>query len=80
MFTDRVANWTIQPPRNGYTVTTTIDITMQDILEYELGDMLLKTGAEWGTALLMDVETGDIKAISNLERDTVPDQADILKL
>ena len=72
MFTDRVANWTIQAPRNGYTVTTTIDITMQDILEYELGAMLLKTGAEWGTALIMDVETGDIKAISNLERDTIP--------
>ncbi|MDE7457684.1 MAG: transpeptidase family protein [Muribaculaceae bacterium] len=72
LFTDRVANWTIQPPQPGYTVTTTIDITMQDILEYELGDMLLKTGAEWGTALIMDVETGDIKAISNLEKDTIP--------
>ena len=72
LFTDRVANWTIQPPKNGYTVTTTIDITMQDILEYELGSMLLTTGAEWGTAMIMDVETGDIKAISNLERDTVP--------
>ena len=34
--------------------------------------MLLTTGAEWGTAIIMDVETGDIKAISNLERDTVP--------
>ena len=45
---------------------------MQDILEYELGSMLLTTGAEWGTAMIMDVETGDIKAISNLERDTVP--------
>lgn len=72
LFTDRVANWTIEKPRNGYTVTTTIDITIQDILEYELGNMLLTTGAEWGTALIMDVETGDIKAISNLERDTVP--------
>lgn len=72
LFTDRVANWTIQAPKNGYTVTTTIDITMQDILEYELGSMLLTTGAEWGTALIMDVKTGDIKAISNLERDTVP--------
>lgn len=71
LFTDRVANWTIQPPKNGYTVTTTIDITMQDILEYELGSMLLTTGADWGTALIMDVETGDIKAISNLERDTI---------
>ncbi len=72
LFTDRVANWTIQQPRDGYTVTTTIDITMQDILEYELGNMLLTTEAEWGTAMIMDVETGDIKAISNLERDTVP--------
>lgn len=72
LFTDRIANWTIEKPRNGYTVTTTIDITMQDILEYELGSMLLTTGAEWGTALIMDVKTGDIKAISNLERDTVP--------
>ncbi|MDE6703992.1 MAG: transpeptidase family protein [Muribaculaceae bacterium] len=72
LFTDRVANWTIQPPKNGYTVTTTIDITMQDILEYELGSMLLTTGAEWGTAMIMDVETGDIKAISNLEKDTIP--------
>ena len=72
LLTDRLGKWTIQSPRNGYTVTTTIDITIQDILEYELGNMLLTTGAEWGTALLMDVETGDIKAISNLERDTIP--------
>ncbi len=72
LFTDRVANWTIEKPKNGYTVTTTIDITMQDILEYELGNMLLTTGAEWGTALVMEVATGDIKAISNLERDTIP--------
>lgn len=72
LFTDRVANWTIEEPQNGYTVTTTIDITLQDILEYELGNMLLTTEAEWGTAMIMDVKTGDIKAISNLERDTVP--------
>lgn len=70
-FTDRLGNWTIQKPRHGYTVTTTIDITMQDILEHELGDMLLTTGAEWGSAMLMEVATGDIKAISNLERDTL---------
>lgn len=72
LMTDRIANWTVRKPRNGYTVTTTIDITMQDILEHELGEMLLTTEAEWGTAIIMDVETGDIKAISNLERDTVP--------
>lgn len=55
---------------NGYDVTTTIDITMQDILEAELGQMLIDAKADWGTAILMEVATGDIKAISNLERDS----------
>lgn len=58
-----------RPAINGYDVYTTIDIRMQDILESELGDMLLKSDAEWGSAMLMEVATGDIKAISNLERD-----------
>ncbi len=42
MFTNRVAKWPIEQPRHGYTVTTTIDITIQDILESELGEMLVK--------------------------------------
>ncbi|MCH5221250.1 MAG: transpeptidase family protein [Muribaculaceae bacterium] len=58
------------PAINGYDVTTTIDITMQDILEGELGEMLISAQADWGTAILMEVATGDIKAISNLERDS----------
>lgn len=59
------------PAVNGYDVTTTIDITMQDILESELGEMLLNANADWGTAMIMEVATGDIKAMSNLERDTL---------
>ena len=59
-----------RPAINGYDVTTTIDITMQDILEEELGQMLINAKADWGTAILMEVATGDIKAISNLERDS----------
>lgn len=59
-----------KPAINGCDVTTTIDITMQDILEDELGNMLLAAQADWGTAILMEVATGDIKAISNLERDS----------
>ena len=58
------------PAIDGYDVTTTIDITMQDILEAELGEMLINAHADWGTAILMEVATGDIKAISNLERDS----------
>ncbi len=59
------------PPVDGYNVLTTIDITMQDILESELGEILRQSGAEWGTAMIMEVATGDIKAMSNLEKDTV---------
>ncbi len=69
--TDRIVNWTDIPAQPGYTLTTTIDIGMQDIVENELNDMLVQTEARWGTAILMEVATGDIKAISNLERDTL---------
>lgn len=69
-FTSGLNNWTDVPAVDGSTITTTIDITMQDIVEHELSNMLATTSAEWGTALLMEVSTGDIKAISNLERDS----------
>ncbi len=71
LFTRGASYWTTVPPENGATLTTTIDITMQDILEHELGQMLVDCKAEWGSAMVMEVATGDIKAISNLDRDTV---------
>lgn len=70
MFTKGAGYWEEVPARDGTSVITTIDITMQDILEYELGDMLIKANADWGTAIIMETSTGDIKAISNLERDS----------
>lgn len=67
----RGARYDVETPAiDGYDVTTTIDITMQDILESELGEMLLLAKADWGTAIIMEVESGDIKAMSNLERDS----------
>lgn len=68
-FTNRIGNWVDKPAVNGWNVTTTIDITLQDIVEQELNAILDTCQAEWGTAVLMEVATGDIKAISNLERD-----------
>ncbi len=56
------------PAVKGYDITTTINVQLQDIVENELNDMCLETGAEWGTCVLMEVATGEIKAISNLER------------
>lgn len=69
--TNGIVNWTYTPPVHGYTIKTTIDINMQEIVENELNDMLSSIEAEWGTAILMHVPTGDIKAIANLERDTI---------
>lgn len=67
--THGVRSWVDTPPVNGYSVKTTLDINIQDIVESELQSMLQTTQAEWGTCILMEVATGDIKAISNLDRD-----------
>lgn len=63
-----VHKWVDQPAIDGYSLRTTIDVDIQDIVESELQEMLQYTRADWGTCLLMEVSTGDIKAISNLEK------------
>ena len=55
-------------PIPGYDVTTTINVQLQDIVENELMSMLKESEAKWGCAILMEVSTGEIKAISNLDR------------
>ena len=67
--THGMRSWVDSPAVDGYTVRTTINVDMQDIVENELQNMLKSVEADWGTCLLMEVETGDIKAISNLDRD-----------
>ncbi|MDE6438070.1 MAG: hypothetical protein K2L62_00265, partial [Muribaculaceae bacterium] len=66
--TKDIVSWTDVEPVAGYSVRTTIDIQLQDIVETELNRVLDSCSADWGCAVLMDVKTGDIKAISNLER------------
>lgn len=56
-------------PRDGNEVVTTIDINLQDVAETALLRQLSKHDAHHGTAVLMEVETGEIKAIANLEKD-----------
>ena len=69
--THNFVNWTDKPAVNGATLRTTINVGMQDIVDNELNKMLLDCQADWGAAILMEASTGDIKAISNLERDSV---------
>lgn len=54
--------------RNGLDIYTSIDVNLQDVAEQALMNTLVKNDAEWGTAILMEVKTGEIKAIANLTR------------
>ena len=55
-------------PTEGYDLHTTINVNMQDIAHNALLTQLDKFEAEHGTVVLMEVETGAIKAIANLGR------------
>ncbi len=57
-------------PRDGIDVVTTIDIDIQDVATNALLRQLMTHRANHGTAILMEVQTGDIKAIANLERNS----------
>lgn len=52
--------------KNGDDVITTFDIKLQDIVESALNNTLTVNKAEQGCAILMDVETGYVKALANL--------------
>lgn len=54
------------PPVDGCDVITTIDVGMQDICEKALVDKLKELNATTGVAVLMEVKTGEVKAIVNM--------------
>jgi cell division protein FtsI (penicillin-binding protein 3) len=54
--------------QQGRDIVTTIDINLQDVAEQALHTNLLENDADYGTAILMEVATGEIKAIANLTR------------
>jgi len=53
-------------PIDGIDLVTTIDVTMQDIAETALRRELNRIHGSSGTVMLMEVATGEVKAISNL--------------
>ncbi len=55
-------------PKDGSDLYTTIDINIQDVAENALYNTLVKNNASHGCAILMEVKTGEIKAIANLTR------------
>ena len=55
-------------PIDGADIVTTIDVGMQDLAERALIDELKEVNGEMGVAILMEVKTGDVKAIVNMSR------------
>ena len=55
-------------PEDGADIVTTIDVGMQDLAERAMIEELKEINGEMGVAILMEVKTGDIKAIVNMTR------------
>lgn len=53
-------------PKDGLDVVTTIDVNIQDIAHHALLSQLKKFEADHGSVVVMEVETGAVRAIVNL--------------
>lgn len=56
-------------PQDGYDIHTTINLNIQDVAENALLKQLRLHDADHGSVILMEVSTGEIKAIANLSKD-----------
>jgi cell division protein FtsI (penicillin-binding protein 3) len=57
-------------PQDGYDVVSCIDVNIQDVAHHALLSNLEKHAASYGTAIVMETKTGEIKAIANLQYDS----------
>ena len=67
-FYGRVVGGDNSEPEDGLDVVTTLDLEMQDVADRALRRQLEAQNALWGTALVMEVATGDLLAMANLSR------------
>jgi cell division protein FtsI (penicillin-binding protein 3) len=51
--------------QDGYDVQTTLDVNLQDVVERALKEGVEKNQAKFGTAVLLDVQSGAVKAVAN---------------
>ena len=67
---DKHVNITERPAVDGADIVTTIDVNMQDLAERALLEemKLPEVNADLGVAILMEVQTGDVKAIVNMAK------------
>jgi len=55
-------------PTDGFDIVTTLDINIQDVAESALLRQLINKDANFGSVIVMEVATGHIKALANLEK------------
>src|SRR5690554_3673859 len=55
-------------PQDGYDIVSTINVNIQDIAHHALLKQLEYYEADHGSVIVMEVKTGEIKAVSNLGR------------
>ena len=55
-------------PKDGNDIIASIDINIQDVAEAALMNQLIIHNADHGCVILMEVKTGEVKAIANLSR------------
>lgn len=63
-----IADYNQIEPKDGYDVYTTLSVNIQDIAHHALLQQLEYYQAEHGSVVVMEVATGEIRAISNLGR------------
>ena len=64
----RYESVTIEEAKDGLDIVTTIDANLQDIVENALMVKTAERNAKWGCCILMETQTGYIRAIANLDR------------
>jgi cell division protein FtsI (penicillin-binding protein 3) len=60
--------WKVKEPSDGQDVYTTLDLRIQDIANSALEKQLINFNAEHGSVVVMEVETGKVRAMVNLKR------------
>lgn len=55
-------------PKEGADIISTIDVNMQDVAQRALKKQLILSNADHGTVVLMEVATGEVRAIANFSK------------
>ncbi|WP_114749589.1 penicillin-binding protein [Pleomorphovibrio marinus] len=55
-------------PTDGFDIVTTLDVNLQDVAESALLRQLMNKDANFGCVVVMEVATGHVKALANLEK------------